>query len=388
MINTCVVCGGESLAPLLEVGAVPALVGAYWPSEDAALHAPNGELRLVVCRDCSHVSNSAFDPALVEYDGSYENSLHFSPSFQRYANALADRLIERYGVRGKTVLEIGSGKGEFLKLLCDKGGNSGRGYDPTYDGESDSADVTFVRDLYPLDGTGEPFDFLVCRHVLEHLERPQEMLAGLRKGCADASTRVYLEVPNGAFTMSPSGQWDLIYPHVSYYTTASLKCLVERAGFEVLAEGTSFDGEFLYVEAAPADAVTERAERVDPAEVAALVSHAESFATSYRSTVEEWRVRLAARAIPSQRKAALWGAGAKGTTFANALGRDSRLGVVVDVNPRKWGAFLPGTGQEISAPSALSDADIDTVVVTNPTYLQEIRDELATLGIHAEVVCV
>ncbi len=295
MISNCVACGGESLAPLLEVGAVPAVVGALWPTEKAALSAPNGEMQLVICRDCSHVSNAAFDPALVEYDASYENSLHFSPSFQRYADALAERLISRYDVRGKTVLEIGSGKGEFLKSLCEKGGNAGRGYDPTYDGESDAADVTFVRDLYPLDGTGERFDFLVCRHVLEHLERPHEMLRGLRKGCVNGDVRVYLEVPNGAFTMSPSGQWDLIYPHVSYFTTASMKSLVERSGFEVLEEGTSFDGEFLYVEAAPADAACGRDGDVDSelAEVADLSSHAESFATTYRSTVDGWRRRLA-----------------------------------------------------------------------------------------------
>jgi len=388
MISTCVACGGDSLAPLLDVGAVPAVVGAYWPSADAAVSAPNGELRLTVCRDCSHVSNAAFDPALIEYDGSYENSLHFSPSFQRYADALAERLIARYDVRGKTVLEIGSGKGEFLKLLCDKGGNTGRGYDPTYDGESDAADVTFVRDLYPLDGTGEPFDFLVCRHVLEHLEHPHEMLTGLRKGCADASTRVYLEVPNGAFTMSPSGQWDLIYPHVSYFTSASLKCLVERSGFEVLAEGTAFDGEFLYVEAAPGDASSERGQLAGSAEVAALIRHAESFATTYRATVDDWRKRLALGAIPQQRQAALWGAGAKGTTFANAVGRESRLAFVVDLNPRKWGSYLPGTGQVISAPADLRGAGVDTVVITNATYLQEVCDELATLGIGAEVVCV
>jgi len=84
----------------------------------------------------------------------------------------------------------------------------------------------------------------------------------------------------------------------------------------------------------------------------------------------------------------LWGAGAKGTTFANAVGRGSRLAFVVDLNPRKWGLYLPGSGQVISAPADLRDVGVDTVVITNATYLQEIRDELATLGIGADVVCV
>lgn len=388
MISTCVACGGGSLTPLLNVGRVPAVVGALWPTTERAVNAATGEMRLAVCRECSHVSNTAFDASLVEYDASYENSLHFSASFQRYADALAERLISRYGLQGKTILEIGSGKGEFLKALCESGGNTGRGYDPTYHGESDTPAVTFVRDLYPLDGTGEPFDFLVCQHVLEHLEEPYELLRGLRKGCVDGGVRIYLEVPNGAFTMSSSGQWDFIHPHVSYFTTASLRRLVERSGFSVLDEGTSFDGQFLYVEAAPADAASAIAEAAPDAEVAALVDHAESFAATYRSTIDAWRRRLAVSPAEGTSVAALWGAGAKGATFANAVGQDSRLAVVVDVNPRKWGHFLPGTGQEVLAPAALRDRTVDTVVITNPAYQQEISDELATLGIGADVVCV
>jgi hypothetical protein len=130
------------------------------------------------------------------------------------------------------------------------------------------------------------------------------------------------------------------------------------------------------------------AEGAPDAEVAALVDHAESFAATYRSTIDAWRRRLAVSPAEGTSVAALWGAGAKGATFANAVGRDSRLAVVVDVNPRKWGHFLPGTGQEVLAPAALRDRTVDTVVITNPAYQQEISDELATLGIGADVVCV
>jgi len=394
----CRACGGADLRSLLTVDRVPAVVGALWPTAAQARDAITGRLEMVICYSCSHISNVAFDRSLVDYDPGYENSLHFSPTFRQYADELAERLVERYDVRGKTVLEIGSGKGEFLQLLCAKGSNQGVGYDPTYAGESDTEGVTFVRALYPLDGTGDAFDVLACRHVLEHLAEPYELLAGLRKSCVNADARLYFEVPNGEFTMSASGQWDLIYPHVSYFTESSMCRLLRRSGFEVLQCGTAFDGQFLYAEVAPSDVCNDDG---DHNQIKASVVHAEAFAATYWSTIAEWRHRL----VPAPRLAderdpdaggsaddgagaALWGAGAKGTTFLNALGRDSRVVAVVDVNPRKWGRFVPGTGHQVAAPAALRDHVIGTVIITNSTYRREISEELAVLGITADVVCV
>ena len=42
-------------------------------------------------------------------------------------------LIRRYDLRGKEVIEIGCGKGEFLSLLCEVGDNRGVGFDPADD---------------------------------------------------------------------------------------------------------------------------------------------------------------------------------------------------------------------------------------------------------------
>ena len=74
-------------------------------------------------------------PACSSYDADYENSLHFSPAFRRYSDALAEQLVERHELAGKHVAEIGSGKGEFLALLCERGSCSGTGFDPSYGGE-------------------------------------------------------------------------------------------------------------------------------------------------------------------------------------------------------------------------------------------------------------
>jgi len=59
---------------------------------------------------------------------------------------------------------------------------------------------------------------------------------------------------------------------------------------------------------------------------------------------------------------------------------------VADINPRRQGRFLAGTGQLVVAPVALRDIRPDLIVVTNPAYATEIRTQAGALGLHAEVV--
>ena len=76
------------------------------------------------------IANLAFNPALTEYSARYEETQGFSPTFNAFHRALAERLIARYDLHGKDIVEIGCGKGEFLMLLCELGGNRGVGFDP------------------------------------------------------------------------------------------------------------------------------------------------------------------------------------------------------------------------------------------------------------------
>ncbi|MEL7206757.1 MAG: hypothetical protein AAGK32_00755, partial [Actinomycetota bacterium] len=71
---------------------------------------------LVACTGCSHLYNQAFDPGLIDYTASYENTLHYSEQFRAFADELADRLIERYDLVGETVVEVGCGPGHFLSI--------------------------------------------------------------------------------------------------------------------------------------------------------------------------------------------------------------------------------------------------------------------------------
>jgi SAM-dependent methyltransferase len=375
----CPVCNDE-LRRFLELGAAPVYCNVLHPTAEAAVAAPTGRIELALCHTCGLIRNVAFDPELVRYSPEYENSLHFSPAFNAWAEALARRLVERYGLRGCEVVDIGCGKGDFLKMLCAGTGNRGRGYDPSYEGPAvrvNGSRLTFVRELFGREHAREPADLISCRHVLEHLDAPGELLATL----AGSDAMLYFEMPDGDYLLRGLAAWDVIYEHVSHFTAPALQRLFTAYGFGALEVGTTFGGQYLYIEASR-DVVSR-----DPEPVGDLPVLAAAFADAYEAKLRTWSRRLTELRRRGQ-AAALWGAGSKGVTFLNAVDGGAGVVQVVDVNERKHGRHVPGTGQEVIGPEALAASPPDVLLVMNPLYVGEIRGRLQAIGVDPEVVLV
>jgi SAM-dependent methyltransferase len=331
------------------------------------------------------VFNAQFGADLLEYDVNYDNSLDFSAAFQTYASGLADRLIDRYNLRQKRIVEIGCGSGTFLKLLCNNGNNVGKGYDPSFPGDRDPVlGVSFVKEQL-----GQPehehFDFLCCRHVLEHIERPLQFLKNLSvMAAANREVTFYLEVPNGRSVLAGDGLWDLIYPHVSYFTETSLRSLLEHAGFEVLRVETSFSDQFLSIEARPGYSV--KPFGCNPvASGSGIGDEIRSLAPRFEHAVRDWSACLE-RFSSARKPCVFWGAGAKGVTFLNLVPGARNITTVIDSNPRKQKKFVPGTGQHISAPDSLQKKEAINVILLNPAYREEIHALLRSQGIAAHII--
>jgi SAM-dependent methyltransferase len=388
--STCPVCGSGVTEPFFETGPVPVLCNVLWDSKDAALKAPTAQIRLAFCPNCGHAFNLTFDPTLLEYAQGYENSLHFSPSFQQHATTLAAHLIDRHNLRGKDIIEIGSGQGDFLRMLCSTGGNHGVGFDPSYapesGGEPEDGTVRFVRDLFSRAYSDVKADFICCRHVLEHVPDPRALLNTVHDTMArrPAST-AYFEVPNAHFTLHDLGIWDLIYEHYSYFSAASLSYLFTSAGFRLLDLAESFGGQFLGIEVALGNASGESTPP-EPLPIEDLAPDVGSFARRYARKVNLW-ASYVARLVREGRRPVAWGTGSKGVTFLNVLNARDTIEVAVDINPRKHGLHVPVTGQQVVPPTYLRQYRPDAVIVMNPIYLDEIRHTCSDMGIRPEFRC-
>ncbi len=394
------ICPESEAIELIDMPRVPVHCNVLWPTRAAALAAPRGDIRLTYLPACGHTYNPAFDPSLMEYTQEYENSLHFSPRFQEYATALADGLVARYDLRDKDIVEIGAGKGDFLIMLCALSGNRGWGYDPSYVPEPGytAPNVTFVQDFYTEKYIDQKADLIVCRHVLEHIPDPDAFIAQVRRAVGQQQSVVFFEVPNALWTLRHGGIWDVIYEHCSYYSPYSLAALFERHGFEVLAVNEVFGGQFLTIEARPvADDGRQTTDDGQPRSVvrgpwsgdnaglAALAADARAFAANYAAKRDEWCARLRDLAAAG-RRGVVWGAGSKGVTFLNATGAGAEIVAVVDINPRKQGKHVAGTGQRIVAPAELAELRPDFVILMNPNYREEVAGMLAEVGGGADVL--
>jgi SAM-dependent methyltransferase len=391
----CRACGRRELEPCYEAAGVPIHANRLAASREAALAAPTGELRLELCPGCGLLQNGAFDAARLEYTADYENSQFFSPHFRAYAAELARGLAARHALRGRSVVEIGCGAGDFLALLCEAGGCRGVGFDPAHvparapeppkAGYPPEAGVRFVRAAWGA-GSGPLQADLVClRHTLEHLAEPRAFLDALRAALsARPGAAVFCEVPDAARVLRDAAFWDLYYEHCSYFTAESLARLFRAAGFEILREGRGFGDQYLLLEARLAPGAAPAA-AAGP-DLAALAALGRRFGAEAARHRERWRGRLAA--LGREGPLVLWGGGAKAVGFLAALAPAAAVACAVDVNPHKQRRFLPITGHEVVAPERLRERAPRQVLLLNPAYQEEVGKQLAALGLAPALHCV
>ena len=377
----CPACGSSDISPFYVVSNVPVSSCMLLDDAAAARAFPCGDLRLAVC-ECGFITNAAFDANLLNYSQDYEETQGFSPRFRSYMTELASEWVARYKLAGKTAVEIGCGKGEFLAELLRRGVGHGVGIDPSVRLERvDPAlndRVTWISGMFPADYPVLDCDAVVCRHTLEHIAPVREFLRSIRQAIgARTETVVLFEVPDTQRILEEGAFWDVYYEHCSYFSVGSLGALFRRTGFEPLSVRRTYEDQYLVIEARPT--APEPAAVASDREIIRTAAHI--FSDTQQKETQRWRDRVR-RVAASGGSTVLWGASSKAVAFLSALGDQAgNVAAAVDINPYKQGYYLAGTGLRVGDPKELLDIRPDLVVAMNPVYLDEIDAGLASLGI-------
>jgi SAM-dependent methyltransferase len=390
IIDHCPSCNTSKMEIFHQLPSVPSNSCILLDSPEEALSYPRGEIHLGFCPECGFISNLAFDQKLTEYSGRYEETQGFSGTFQKFHKELAQRLVDRYGLHHKKVIEIGCGKGEFLVLLCELGENTGIGFDPGFVEdriESSAFDrITFIKDFYSEKYAQYCGDFICCKMTLEHIHPTLEFMSTVRRAIGNnLETSVFFQIPDATRIFSECAFEDIYYEHCSYFTPGSLSRLFRRCGFEVLDLATEYEGQYLTIEARPT--TKPPAEQLSfPAEhdMDALKQSVADFPKKFQQQKERWAHLL--KKLKSQgKKTVLWGSGSKGVSFLTTLETDNTIEFVVDINPFRHDFYMSGTGQKIVSPEFLADYKPDAVIVMNAIYRKEIENALQQLRISPEI---
>jgi len=383
--DCCPICGSSGdRCDVATVRGIPARVGIVSRDRDEAVALPKGDLQLALCRRCGYVGNAAFDPSLLYFGPGYEASLHQSPTYRRFLDALADGLARRFGGPNKQVLEIGCGSGYFLERLVSAGFQAGIGIDPAAPRGRPraGADVTYIPEPYDDRQRHIRADLVCCRHTLHAMVDPLAVVTQARGAVADTRGAVYLEVPNANDIFAQGAVWRLMYEYASYFTNHSLANLLRACECSVIEAGPCFEGgQYVSAIGEPAE---QPAAKIDPPPAAFLAS-AEAFGRGLSATVQSWEV-VVRGLLDEGRRVAIWGAGGRGLNFLTLVPSCREVKHIVDIGPQRQGGFVPESGQLIEAPESLIRQPPDTVIVTNATYLDEVRTQLADLGLEPELL--
>src|SRR5690606_17522976 len=348
--------------PFYEVHDVPVHQVKLVRTRAVALNCAKGDIRLCFCPSCGFVWNGAFDPARMRYEDDYESTQAVSPTFNAFHERLARDLIKRFGLRGKRVVELGCGQGEFVTMLAEMGGNQGWGFDQVIREPGACGRVTFVKDLY-----AEPYrdlepDFVCCKMTLEHVHAVSDFLRSLRRTVGDRpETVVFFMIPEVTRILNLRAFWDIYYEHCSYWSPGSLARAFRIAGFDPVQVWTDYADQYVLIAARPSvgrgdlplrsrataalraghgAAVPDQIRgsgRInvlpgeEPPEV--LAAKVRSFTEAVGADRARWRDWLD-RLRRAGKKTVLWGGGSKGVAFLTTLDVREGIEYAVDVNPR------------------------------------------------------
>lgn len=387
--HSCPNCGHQGLEIFYEVRQVPVHSCLMMSSKEEALNFPCGDVVLGFCDHCGFITNLEFDSKWSAYAPNYEDQQSFSPTFNKFAVDLAQKLIDKYDLHNKDLVEIGCSKGDFLILLCELGNNRGVGIDPSVVPgrvESEAADrVSFIQEYYSENHAQYVGDFICCRHTLEHVQPTAEFITTVRKSIGDRKqVAFFLEIPDNTRVLQQLAFEDIYYEHCSYFSPGTLARLFRSCGFEVTDLYLEYGEQYLLIEAIPVDTPSTK---IHPAEetVEQVVADVKYFTENIGEKLEYWKQYLE-KMQAEQKKVVVWGSGSKCVAFLTTLNTIDKIEYVVDINPHRHGKFIPGVGKEIMSPEFLKEYQPDTVIVMNSIYCDEIGQMLDKMGVNPEIV--
>lgn len=195
-------------------------------------------------------------------------------------------------------------------------------------------------------------DLVVVRHVLEHAHDPRAFLHGLASLMSPEGYLV-LEVPDSRKFIDACDYSFIWEEHISYFSPATLKALLEKCGFQAL--------EILVYPYALEDSLVAIARLGKTAgfngteALAQELARGRQYARQLPQIRDRYRKCLAQLKMEGKR-VVLFGAGHLAAKFINLLQLGEFVDCVLDDNPHKQALAMPGSRLPIRK-SALLDAE-------------------------------
>jgi 2-polyprenyl-3-methyl-5-hydroxy-6-metoxy-1,4-benzoquinol methylase len=239
---------------LLTLNDIPFLIG-HLPSPENPHGLPNLlPLRLALDEDTGRVfqeydSEIAGHLAQAYAHGSLLGTAMDDTEMGRpYAIDFLEFLKNKFeSLQSSKVLEIGAGRGYFVKLLSAEGADA-IGIEP---GISNAPhwkrhNVRVICCSFPSSKLSATFDLIVSFALLEHIVNPVEFLRSLKSQLTSGG-KIAMAVPNVGLAIANGDLAMFIHEHYSFFSKSSLERTLAAAGFRCLAVEPAKYGGALYL---------------------------------------------------------------------------------------------------------------------------------------------
>ncbi len=388
-INICPSCGAKSLSTFYVSKKVPVYANSLMNTKEEAIRFPEGDIQLALCQCCGFITNVLFKNNLIDYTLNYESQQAYSPTFMKYLSDLSMYLIKKYDLYQKKITDIGCGKGDFLSLISKIGNNVGIGIDPAYIDRKQSdltyPNVSYVREYLSEEHKKYFGDFISCRHTLEHIVNDNDFIILIRKIIDDQLDKiVFFEVPDVNRILRESAFWDIYYEHPSYFSPGSMENLFRSSDFDVQNIKTAYNNQYLLLEAKPINSISKKRE-LNEEKITDIKNSVIIFKENVNKKIKYYKSKVY-DFFQNEEKTVIWGSGSKCISFMTSLDIVDCIEYVVDINPYRWGKFLPTFGTEIKPPEFLREYNPDSVIIMNHIYEQEINNMLGEMSLRPSII--
>ncbi len=351
-IGKCRACGHKFFeGPLLLYVNMPK-AAQFLPDAESLERDKGVDLEVCQCTGCGLVQLNS-DP--VPYYREVIRAAAFSEEMKGFRMKQFDSFVQNYSLRGKKIIEIGCGRGEYLALMQQFGVDA---YGLEHSEESvkqcvkDGLKVLkgFVESsMYEIPHA--PFDAFFILNFLEHLPDPNATLTGIHNNLSDDAIGL-VEVPNFDMIVRNKLFSEFIPDHLFYFTGETLNSTLQLNGFEVM-ECKEVWHDYII------SAIIKKRHKTD-------ISLFYEYQAQLKNEIEEYICRF------KDRKVAIWGAGHQALAVISLINLADKIRYVVDSAPFKQGKYTPATHVRIVSPEALVSDPVDAVIIMAASYSDEV----------------
>ena len=361
MRKTCIVCGAELYKKKEFIcHDMPASAQKLLTKKDLLEDTPV-DFNLCECSGCGLVQ---FDCEPVSYYKDSTRAGERSKTLIELRKKQYKHLIEMCHLKEKKILEVGAGKGGFLKTLKDM-----KEYDiQVYGVENNAEFIEYAKEKYGIklqkcflgnpniQIDGGPFDAFVSFAYPARLVNPNAMLRAVYHNLTENGVGLIM-VPSLEHLCKPGGFFDITGDHIAYYSNNTLKHLLIKNGFEVLEQGDTA-GMYVY-------AIVRKRALLN---FNKIWSDVKPLAGSVRNFVDEH--------VGKGRKLGIWCAGHYAFTVLSVSGVGSKVSYIIDNAKFKQGMYAPASHVPIVGPEHYALEPVNTILILGPMYVQEIVKEI------------